>query len=167
MTLQEDIIRILTQARNDIQANMASKNVNASGRTSRGFKVVEYQGGVQLILSHEERTAPLATLEIGRPAGNVPGGFTRRIIKTGAFRGKPDVSNTFKAMLVRWGEEKGIAGFSWAQATGLGRKIAYKGTDRNRQHIDIYSTVAKDAQREIETDIRAAISTKVRTTILH
>lgn len=163
--LRKDIISILTQCKSEIQANMASKGENASGRTSRGFKVVETAESIRLVLTDEDgRVAPLETLEIGRPAGNVPGGF-RGIAKTGRFAGKPDVSSTFKAILVEWAAQKGIADFGWAEATSLGRRIAYEGTIRNKENQDIYSTPVNKATERLRTDIRAAIQAQIHNTI--
>ena len=137
------MVEILEAAKRKIQDNLASKGINASGRTSRSFRVERYEGGVRLIMGGTgERTAPLQTLEVGRPGGNVPGGF--RVTKDGVL----DVSNTFKAILVKWAKEKGISGFGWGAATVLGRKIAAEGTDRHRNPTDVYSSVIIEATRE-------------------
>lgn len=158
MTLQEDIIRILTQARDEIQANMQSKNINASGRTSRGFAVEPYKGGIRLVLKHEETaqveckprgfgsvrvgTAPLSTLEIGRPGGKVPRGFYY--------------------MIKQWTRDKGLQFASESERQTFSffaaRKIAKVGTKRNREHVKVYDTPVKKAQYEIKKDIRAAVA---------
>lgn len=162
MTIEQNILQILTQCKAEIQANMASKGINASGRTSAAFKVEQTADGIALVLDRSGRVAPLETLEIGRPAGNVPGGFTQRLAKTGAYAGKPDVSNTFKAILIKWAAEKGYADFGWAAATGLGRKIAYDGTNRNKQHEDVYSTPVQKARQLLASDIRTIILTRIQ-----
>ena len=162
MTIEENIVQILTQCKAEIQANMANKGINASGRTSAAFKVEQTADSIALVLDRSGRVAPLQTLEIGRPAGNVPGGFSQRLAKTGAYAGKPDVSNTFKAILIKWAAEKGYADFGWAAATGLGRKIAYDGTKRHHQPEDVYSTPTKKAVKELMTNIRIAISSSIK-----
>ena len=89
--LEEDIRLRLQQCCDEIRANMASKGINASGRTSRNFVVKKVPGGMSLVLQHSDRVeipckprgfgsvfagvAPLDTLEIGRPGGKVPRGF--------------------------------------------------------------------------------------------
>lgn len=143
----EDITKILEQARAEIRANIVSKGIKASGRSMDAFKVRNTRNGVQLYYAGGN-VAPLETLEIGRPAGNVPGGFAR-ICRTGKYAGRPDVSNTFKYILIKWAEEKGLADFGWGAATNLGRKIAYEGTDRQRAPQDVYSTTAVKAANDI------------------
>lgn len=134
---------ILERAKQRIQDNLAAKGINASGRTSRSFRVEHYDGGVRLVMGGTaERTAPLSTLEVGRPGGNVPGGF--RVTKAGVV----DVSNTFKGILIQWARDKHIPDFGWAEATILGRRIADQGTNRHRNPEDVYSSVVQDAVRE-------------------
>ena len=157
MDLHAEISAVLQQARAEIQANMQAKGINASGRTSRGFIVEDYAGGIRLVLSHEERTAPLATLEIGRAAGGVPRGF-EGICKTGKYAGRPDVSKAFKYILIKWAEDKGLSDFGWGAATSLGRKIAYEGTARHHSPVEVYSEPVKKAQATLRKDIRTAIA---------
>ena len=152
MTIKEDILRVLTEAKAEIQANMESKGINASGRTSRGFAVEAYEGGLRLVLRHDETaqveckpnglgsvevgTAPLSTLEIGREGGRVPRGFYY--------------------MIKQWTRDKGLQfateserqTFSYFTA----RKIAREGTGRHRLPQDVWSTPANksvEAIREI------------------
>lgn len=163
MTLEQDILRVLNQAKAEIQSNMANKGINASGRTSRGFAVEKYDGGIRLVLRHDETaqveckprgfgsvtvgTAPLSTLEIGRPGGKVPRGFYY--------------------MIKQWTRDKGLVfgteserqTFSYFTA----RKIAKLGTKRNTQHVEVYSLAMENARKEIENDIRALISTEIKT----
>ena len=83
-----DLADILHQLADDIRANMASNNINASHRTEQSLRVEEYDGGYRVVIGGKN-TAPLATLEIGRPGGDVPGGFVT--LKDG----RKDVSKTF------------------------------------------------------------------------
>lgn len=161
--LHKSIVDILQQCKQQIQANMASKDINASGRTSQAFHVVDGGDSISLVLGGD-RHAPLSTLEIGRPAGNVPRGF-KGICKTGAYAGKPDVSNTFKAILIRWAKEKGIADFGWGAATSLGRRIAYDGTLRHKNNQDVYSTPVNKARESLRTDIRIAITAQIHSVV--
>lgn len=159
MTLQEEIKAVLSQAKAEIQANMAAKNINASGRTSRAFAVVETPDDISLVLQ-EGWHAPLDTLEIGRPAGGVPGGF--RLTKAGTL----DVSNKFKWILIKWAQDKGFD-LNWGGATMLGRRIAAEGTLRNKNHVDVWSTPVHKAVAELHKvlpqHIRGEITEIVKT----
>lgn len=153
MTLTEEILLVLTKAKEEIQANMANKGINASGRTSRGFAVEQDNEGVRLVLRHDEYgsvkclpngfkynldsvvvgTAPLSTLEIGREGGRVPRGFYY-IIK-------------------EWTREKGLTfateserqTFSYFTA----RKIMRQGTQRHYTPEDIWSTPVNNAAQAV------------------
>ena len=153
MMLRDEILQVLNQCKAEIQANMAAKNINASGRSSAAWSVREEPGAFSLIYGSDERIAPLDTLEIGRPAGNVPGGFSSNLAKTGAYAGRPDVSNVFKYMLIKWAEEKGFD-LNWGGATNLGRRIAYDGTLRNQSPVDVYSTPVNMAVERLKRAIR-------------
>lgn len=141
----------LEQLRQEIVGSIESKGITASGRTQRSLTVEQYDGGVRLVAKAGNR-APINTLEIGRPAGNVPGGF--RTTK----KGVRDVSNTFKAILVQWAKDKGISDFGWGAATMLGRRIAAEGTLRNKRHEDVYSSAVEQAAK----DIQAMFLTKIQ-----
>ena len=149
--MKSEIVAILEKAKADIQRRMAEGDINASGRSSSSLVVVEYDGGVMLRYGGKD-TAPLATLEVGRPGGNVPGGF--RTTKAGV----QDVSNTFKAILVQWAKDKGIPDFGWGHATMLGRRIAKEGTLRHRSHVDVYTTVVEDVARMYYLPVHANYS---------
>lgn len=70
----KNIAQILTQARDEIRANMAAKGINASGRTSAALEVVQRGGKIELIKA-EGQNAPFGTLQYGRAKGRVPRGF--------------------------------------------------------------------------------------------
>lgn len=153
--LQGDIIRILEQAKAEIQANMQARQVNASGRTSASIRVEVYDGGVRLLGGYEgvhsipnspgiygSDTAPIQTLEFGRKGGGVPKGLYY--------------------ILREWSKEKGIR-FASEQERGtfayfLARKIAREGTARNKENKDIYSTPVEKAKAEVNKTVRATIS---------
>lgn len=155
------IAAVLESAKDEIQGSMAMQDINASGRTSRSFRVETYDGGIRLVMGGtEERTAPLETLEVGRPAGNVPGGF--RTTKAGVT----DVSNTFKAILVRWANDKGISDFGWGAATMLGRRIASEGTRRNREPKEVYTDTVLKTRDEIMKTASVTITDKIHKELL-
>ena len=142
---------ILYLALDDIRREMEQKDINASGRTSRSFRVVREGTRILLVMGGKD-TAPLETLEIGRPGGNVPGGF--RMTKAGVR----DVSNTFKAILIRWAEEKGIGDFGWGRATMLGRRIAERGTLRHEKPVDVYTTAVLDAAKMVGKEVTVTVT---------
>lgn len=153
---------ILNEARDSIRAEMASKGINATGNTSKSFRVERYDGGIRLVMGGESyRTAPLETLEVGRPpGGNVPGGF--RMTKAGVL----DVSNTFKAILVEWAKAKGIADFGWGRATMLGRRIAAEGTLRHKSPVNVYSQAVFDARNKIVQEVSVFMTDKVHNELI-
>lgn len=160
--LKIQITQILIAARDEVQSNMQSQGVNATGATSDSIRVEDYDGGVRLVggvdadkvVSGAPRgedvttwlTAPMPTLETGRPAGAVPKGFYY-IIK-------------------QWTRDKGITFAKESDrqtfAFFLSRKIAAQGTARSRNPIDIYTTPAQAAvskiQQLIKSDVRNALA---------
>jgi hypothetical protein len=154
MTLEENIVQVLQRAEQKIRAKMDAEHINASHRTERSLRVEKGASNIALVIGGE-RTAPLDTLEIGRPAGNVPGGFRTML------NGKQDVSNTFKAILVQWAKDKGIADFGWGRATVLGRRIAAEGTLRQKQPVDIYSSIVAETVDELNNLIGLHVAEKI------
>ena len=142
---------ILYLALDDIRREMEQKDINASGRTSRSFRVVREGTRILLVMGGKD-TAPLETLEIGRPGGNVPGGF--RMTKAGVR----DVSNTFKAILVQWAKEKGIQDFGWGRATIVGRRIAEQGTLRHSNPVNVYTEAVIRAANEVKKYATAQVT---------
>lgn len=152
---------IMEKAKAEIQATMAAEDINASGRTSKSFRVERYGSGIRLVMGGTgERTAPLETLEVGRPKGNVPGGF--HMTKAGVR----DVSKTFKAILIRWAAEKGIPDFGWGRATIIGRRIADQGTKRHAHPVEVYSIPVMKAKADIEKMAQVTVTNKIHVELL-
>lgn len=149
-TLESDIIRILNETRDVIRANMAARNINASGRTSASIRVEPYEGGVRLVGGYNTThkvddypallgtletadTAPIPTLEIGRAGGRVPKGFYY--------------------IIREWSREKGLSFSSESErstfAYFVARKIARTGTLRHVQPENIYSQPVAVAKEKI------------------
>jgi hypothetical protein len=104
-----------------------------------------YDGGVRLVARAGER-ASLDTLEIGRPAGKVPSGFT--------------------AILEQWSRDKGIMMSDKDRRTFayfLGKRIQREGTRRNAQHEDIYSSAVEEAVKKIEKTILSRVTEIIKT----
>lgn len=140
MELKDEVIRILTDTRDEIRANMSANGINASGRTSASIRVLVYDGGVRLVGGTDgthavtrdiygSDTAPIPTLEIGREGGKVPRGFYH-IIK-------------------EWSREKGLQfnteGERSTFAYFVAQKIAREGTRRHMLAVDVYSTPVNKA----------------------
>lgn len=161
------VVEILVRAREDILRNMAQKNINASGRTAasiiiretdRGFAIVGGNDKTHAVEMYPRRagqtvqvsdTAPLPTLEIGRPAGRVPRGFYY-IIK-------------------EWTREKGLHFGTESErqtfAYFLSRRIAREGTRRHEVPEDVYSTPAQQAAKALQTDLTLLVRTTIKEVI--
>ena len=142
--LKQEIVKVLARAKADIQARMQAAGVNATGRTSASLQVRETATGVFLV-GGGENTAPFPTVEIGRPGGKVPKGFYY-IIK-------------------QWTRDKGLP-FATERKRGtfayfLSRRIAAEGTLRHKQPVDIYTSVAEQAARNLKGTLYAYIQTNI------
>lgn len=165
MTIEQNIVQVLTQCRDEIRANMASKGINASGRTSRAFKVVKNGNSILLILDHSEKVelpckprgigsvfagvAPLETIEIGRGGGNVPRGFYYIIKQWSRDKG------------IQFGSESERQRFAYFTA----RKITRDGTRRHTTPVDVYSTPVNKAVDTLRKNIGVAISTDIHNVV--
>ena len=143
------IASILTQARDEIRANMQTQNINASGRTSAALQVRQVGSRFELVKVAGEN-APFQTLQYGREGGKVPAGFYY-IIK-------------------QWTRDKGL---SFANETERGtfayfvaRKIAREGTRRHETpNTQVYSEPIKKATEEIGKEVRQYILSGISSVI--
>lgn len=147
MQITDQIAQILETCKGKIQANMASCNINASGRTSASLIVESYSGGVRLV-SRGSNIAPFETVQYGREAGRVPKGFYY-IIK-------------------QWSIDKGIAFAKKSErstfAYFLSRKIANEGTQRHRTPDEqVYTPPVTEAVEEIRKIIGTEIREQIKT----
>ena len=69
--LENRIIALFEQAKNEIVANIQSAKITASGRTEKSISVVVRSGHISLIKQAGDN-APISSLEIGREPGKVP-----------------------------------------------------------------------------------------------
>ena len=145
MNIDEYIEQRLEKLKGEIVGNMASKKINASGRTASSFRVEKYDNGFRLI-GGGEGAAPLFTLEVGRVAGKVPMGFT--------------------SILVQWSRDKGLTFATERErntfAYFLGKKIAKEGTKRNKQKEDVYSSAVKSAVDDISKQLLVSIKEQIQ-----
>lgn len=146
MTCADDIIRILEAAKEAIRQNMATEGINATGNTSASFRVEQYDGGVRLVMGGtEEKTAPLATLEVGRPGGPVPKGFTQILYEWSIAKGIP------------FDKDSRRRSFAYL----LGRRIRREGTLRHMQPVDVYTTIVLDVADRVKADAVKSITTAI------
>ena len=148
--IKKQVAERLSQAVAEIQAAMAEGNINASGRTSASFRVVETEDGLQLVGGGKD-TAPIATLEVGRRPGNVPAGFT--------------------AILEQWSRDKGLQFETESKRRSfaylLGRKIAREGTQRYREPQNVYSSITRQAADDIGEMIKGMLASVITGDVLH
>lgn len=144
-----NIASILSQARDEIRANMQAQNINASGRTSAALQVVQRGTKIELIKA-EGQNAPFQTLQYGRAGGKVPAGFYY-IIK-------------------QWTRDKGLS-FDTETERGTfayftARKIAREGTKRHETpNEQVYSEPIKKATEEVAKVVREYVLASVSATI--
>ena len=60
--------------------------------------------------------------------------------------------------MVFWAKAKGIEGFGWGAATMLGRRIAKEGTLRNKDNVDVYSTIVIQTANKFGEEIVKSIT---------
>ena len=137
----DEVVNILLDVRAEIQSNMESKGINASGRTSRGMQVQRYESGVRLVLAGDD-VAPLATLEVGRAGGRVPRGFTDIIEQWSREKG------------LTFANEKDRRSFAYFTA----RKIAREGTERHKMPVDVYSDAVTRGVDKIKQLVNAQVT---------
>lgn len=138
MTATKEIEAILEKAKADIQARLESEDINATGNTSKSFRVERYDGGIRLVMGGApEKTAPLQTLEVGRPGGPVPKGFTQILVEWSIAKGIP------------FDKESRRRSFAYL----LGRRIQREGTLRHARPVDVYTTAVMDAAARIKGDL--------------
>lgn len=139
----------LEECRAAILASMEAAGVNASRRTANSLQVLTGDGSVRLAFIGGVDRAPAATLEVGRPGGNVPKGFYN--------------------ILAQWSKDKGIQFATERErntfAYFLAKRIAAEGTLRHANNIDIYSTNAREAVADIRSRLKAAIVTQLNTNL--
>lgn len=143
------IAGILTQARDEIRANMQTHNINASGRTSSALQVRQNGSRIELVKVAGEN-APFQTLQYGRAGGKVPAGFYYIIKQWTRDKGLPFDTET----------ERGTFAYFVA------RKIAREGTSRHETpDTQVYSEPIKKAVEAVGQEVRRYILQSVQATI--
>lgn len=149
MDLRGEIVNILEQTRQNILANMSSKRINASGRSAGSFGVRVEGNSRYVLFKAEGLSAPLTTLEVGRPGGPVPRGFYY--------------------IIRQWTKDKGLV-FNTESERGtfayfVARKIAREGTARYTKNVDVYNTPVAVATDKIKNTAGSFILMSVHKSI--
>lgn len=138
----DTVANILEAVKAEIQTQMRSKGIDASGKTSASLRVERYENGVRLFMGPVGEAAPLATLEVGRQGGKVPRGFTDIIEQWSIDKG------------LRFPEEGDRRRFSYLTA----RKIAREGTRRHEKPVEVYSEAVSRGAEEINKLVAAEVT---------
>ena len=108
--VKQIVLEILETAKIEIQENMATEGINASGETSTSLEVYEHGDIVGLANSNSN---PFETTEEGRKPGNVPRNFTEIIYQWHIDKG------------LDWGNEKEAKKIAGAVAWGKIKRFGY------------------------------------------
>lgn len=155
MTINEQIIGILEAAKLQIQANMQTNGINASGRSSKSFTVVSHANGVRLIMTGGD-VAPAQTLENGLAPNIATWGIFGKIQnwivdKKLTVRNVPYLTDREHKYTQ---EERNLR----LAAGGITHKIIAKGTNRYTTPAEvIYTPVIEDVKKKILSITRNAI----------
>lgn len=157
-SIEEQIIDILDNARQEIADNLQQAGITTTGKTANSLRVVSGDGHIKLIQDRSEGGAPLATTEIGRRAGAVPSDFT--------------------AIIEQWSRDKHIPfdtdkerrAFAGAVAWGKIRRRGYgrpSPSDFGSSQAVIYTPVVHDTldklRKTIVDGIRAEVVASIKT----
>lgn len=147
-SLRDIIIAKLEEAGDSIRGSLASQRINASGRTSQGFRVDA--DGSHYRLLYDGSGAPLSTLELGRKAGGVPMNFTEIIERWSVDKGIPFPSEKERhrfAGAVAWGK---------IRREGFGRPSPSTYGSRSET---VYTPVIDDLKSRLRRDLHVAAVT--------
>lgn len=139
--LFDDILKILDAAKTDIQSNMNTEKINATGRTSASLIVERTETSIRLV-SRGDKIASFATVEEGHSGKNTP--------------------SDFKSVIFKWSNDKGIAFKSDKErnlfAYKASNKIKKEGTKRYRNpEKNIYTPVLQGVTERINQSINATV----------
>lgn len=150
----DTVANILEEVKVEIQRQMQSKNINASGRTSAGFAVQRYEAGVRLVLGGD-KVALLATLEVGR----------RGVMQDASLK----VPKGFTDIIEQWSIDKGLQfptdGDRRSFAYLTARKIYRQGTHRREQSVDVYSEAVNRGVEQVRKLVAAEVTKYIHTSL--
>lgn len=147
--LRDSAIRVLKDAQRDIRQRMEDEDINASGRTSEALQV-EVEGSVVRLVIKAGDVAPISTLEVGRGGGSVPRGFYGIILQWSRVKG------------ISFGSERERRTFAYF----VSRKIAREGTGRNKQNVDVYSTIVTKAADELRKSMTTEVTRYIHSNLI-
>lgn len=140
--MEEKIKAILEDAVAQIQLNLDAKGINASGLTSEGFRVIEYDGGIKLV--YDGSGAPLSTLELGRPAGAIPMDFVSIIEQWSRDKGLQFADDKERRRFA------GAVAFGKIKERGFGRPAP---SDFGSSDATVYSDVVFETAKKLFNEI--------------
>lgn len=159
MNINGQIANILEEAKLQIQANMASNKINASGQTSKSFSVRQTNRGVQLIMQSGE-VAPARTLETGLAPNIATWGILGKIkdwiiVKKLTVKNVPYLTDREHKYTQ---EERNLN----LAAGAITHKIIEKGTKRHITPEEvIYSPVIEDVKIKVRQIMKNALITTI------
>lgn len=163
--MKDLVIDILNDAKEQIKLQMEVEDINASKRTSDSLRVEERGESVMLIIGRD-KTAPLATLEIGREGGKVPYKFSDIIAQWIIDKGISVVQIPYKRQPSENLQPKyTVEERSLKMAAGaISNKIKDVGTRRHLEpRNDIYSNVVEATKLRLQKEITNYIANFVKT----
>ena len=141
-TFHNTIIDVLLRFMAQVRANMDILNINASHRTEKSLRLVQNAAGFQVIMGGDG-TAPVESLETGRPPGKVPSNFIDIIYQWMGDKGIPqdrDVAGAIAYSIKKHG-------------TLRFQRLMYEG-----RFESVYSLEAAEVQKQIENGIGAFLA---------
>lgn len=159
MNINDQIAQILEAAKLQIQANMATNGINASGQTSKSFAVRQTNRGVQLYMQAGD-VAPVKTLEIGLAPNIATWGILGKIknwivIKKLTVKNVPYLTDREHKYTQ---EERNLN----LAAGAITHKIIEKGTNRYTTPAEvIYTPVIEEVKKKVHAVMQNAIITAI------
>lgn len=163
MDLRQQILQILSEAREQIVSNIDSEGIKASGATQNSLKVEDRTNSIVLI--QDGTGAPFETLQFGREGGKIPSGFvtilkqwiTDKGIQVEAIQYKRKQSAKWQPKYTP--QERGLMKAAGAMA----HKISQVGTKRySENNLNVYTEPINKAIEKLELLIVESIISEVR-----
>lgn len=142
--VKQRVINELEVAVTSIRANMASKNINATGRTSDSVRVRILDNHIQLV-GGDKNTAPFPSVEIGLPPGSRGKGFYKIIRQWSINKG------------LTFANDRERSTFAYFAA----KKIEEQGTQRHAINEDVYSSVADITAENVKEILRNSLTSAI------
>ena len=163
MDLKNEILQILTEAKDEIISNIDSQGIRASGRTQKSLKVEDR--GEHLVLMQDSTGAPFETLQYGWDGKDAPKGFQAIILQWIIDKGISTKPIDYKRIpSEKWKpkytpQERGLM----AAAGVIAHNIKENGTKRFREpNENVYSGVLTRTIDRLEKLFVGKITSEIR-----